>query len=343
MCHTQEVRVAVYAIALNEVAHVERFLAATSEADLVVVADTGSSDGTVEALRNGGAVVHEITINPWRFDDARNAALALVPTDIDVCFSLDLDELPNAGWREQLEFGWGDATRGRYRFVASHQPDGSDGVVGRQGKIHTRRGYRWVYACHEALKPDRLKERTQWLDLEVHHWPDQTKSRGQYLDLLEVCRSESPSDSRVAHLLGREYLKVQRWADAEAELIRYADLSPVWPDERAESFRMIGIACSMLERPDDELQWLERAAAEPSGHREPLVALAKALHNRQDWKGCYTAATSALAIEAEPMMTRLPWAWGPLPHRLASTAARHLGLAEESARHAEVAAGFSNA
>ena len=43
---------------------------------------------------------------PWRFDQARNAALALVPDDVDICVSLDLDELIMPGWRRVLEGLW---------------------------------------------------------------------------------------------------------------------------------------------------------------------------------------------------------------------------------------------
>lgn len=43
-------KVAVYAISLNEQVFVARFMSTAREADLVVVADTGSSDGTVAAL-----------------------------------------------------------------------------------------------------------------------------------------------------------------------------------------------------------------------------------------------------------------------------------------------------
>jgi len=37
-------------------------------------------------------------VHPWRFDVARNAALALVPDN--VCISPDLDDVLPEGWRE---------------------------------------------------------------------------------------------------------------------------------------------------------------------------------------------------------------------------------------------------
>jgi glycosyltransferase involved in cell wall biosynthesis len=92
-------KVAVYAIALNEAVHVDRWASSAIDADYRVVADTGSTDDTVERLEKAGVTVHNIAIRPWRLDDARNAALALVPADADVCVTMDTDEFLEPGWR----------------------------------------------------------------------------------------------------------------------------------------------------------------------------------------------------------------------------------------------------
>lgn len=47
-------KVCVYAICKNEEQFVERWMNSMSEADRVVVLDTGSEDGTVEKLRERG-------------------------------------------------------------------------------------------------------------------------------------------------------------------------------------------------------------------------------------------------------------------------------------------------
>src|SRR4051812_39441673 len=100
------VKVAVYTIALNEAAHAERWAGSATEADYRIVADTGSTDDTVEKLSKAGVTVHRIAVRPWRFDDARNAALALIPADVDVCCSMDMDRFLEPGWREKLETAW---------------------------------------------------------------------------------------------------------------------------------------------------------------------------------------------------------------------------------------------
>ena len=146
-------KIVVYAIAKNESAFVDRWMDSMSEADQVVVLDTGSDDGTAERLRARGAQVTVERIIPWRFDRARNRSLELVPEDADVCVCTDLDEVFHPGWRSALEGTWGPETRqASYRYTWSFQPDGSEGVVFWQEKIHARRGFRWVHPVHEVLE-----------------------------------------------------------------------------------------------------------------------------------------------------------------------------------------------
>ena len=189
-------KIIIYAICKNEARFAERFMASCAGADGVYVLDTGSTDGTPERLRELGAVVKEQVIDPWRFDAARNASLEMLPEDADTCICLDLDEVLCPGWREALEAAWAPGTtRARYTYVWSHTPDGGDGVVFFADKIHARHGYRWKHPVHEVLTPDRAESCITVPALRVEHWPDSSKSRGQYLPLLELSAAEDPDDS----------------------------------------------------------------------------------------------------------------------------------------------------
>ncbi|MDP2660630.1 MAG: glycosyl transferase family 2, partial [Dehalococcoidia bacterium] len=99
-------QIAINTIAKNEARNARDFMASCAGADLVAVLDTGSTDGTQGLLRAAGAVVEEAVIEPWRFDTARNQALAMLPEDIDLVVSVDLDERLQPGWREALEETW---------------------------------------------------------------------------------------------------------------------------------------------------------------------------------------------------------------------------------------------
>ena len=96
-------KIAVYTIAKNEEQFVKKWYNSAKEADYLLIADTGSTDNTIELAKKLGINVVSIAINPWRFDDARNASLALLPTDITYCIQLDMDEVLVEGWRQELE------------------------------------------------------------------------------------------------------------------------------------------------------------------------------------------------------------------------------------------------
>lgn len=52
-------KICVYTICKNEEQFVDRWMDSMSEADMIVVTDTGSTDRTVEKLKERGAVVHQ--------------------------------------------------------------------------------------------------------------------------------------------------------------------------------------------------------------------------------------------------------------------------------------------
>ena len=336
-------KIAVYAIALNEVGFVARFMEACAEADCVIVADTGSTDGTPGLLEQYGAIVHAIRIMPWRFDDARNAALALVPDDVDICVSLDLDEVPAPGWRAILERGWAPGTtQARYTLNYSHQPDGSPGITFLNNRIHARRGFRWRHACHERLYADRVVDQVVTLaDLRVDHRPDKAKSRSSYLELLQTAVAEEPHSPRMAHCLAREYYFAGRYEEAIAEYERYLGFteSPLI-GERASSLMKMAACAAALGR--DPIPIYFRAIAEAPSAREPWLGLAEHYYRAAAWPECHAAALKGLAItEAEPDYPADPYFWGSLGDDLAAISSWYLGLREEAHRHARRAVQIS--
>jgi tetratricopeptide (TPR) repeat protein len=336
------VRVAVYAIALDEIRHVDRFLRTCSGADVVVVADTGSIDGTVEAMCRGGACVYNITIRPWRFDDARNAALALVPADIDVCVSLDLDEVLSDGWRAALEAAWTpETTLGRYRHIAAHLADGSPAVEMSGSRIHSRFGYRWRHLIHEQPVADRLKHpRETWLPgLELHHWPDRGKDRRSYLALMEAAVAEAPDDPRNAFLLGRDYVNLGRWTDGETQLRRYLELAGTqFPVQRASAWRRIARCRLRLGDSDGALAALNEGLSIVPDGRDLWLDAGDLHAQRGDWPASYDSFRRGLAIPITPgaVANDLRHAGGR-PFYCASVAALEIGRLPEALELASAA------
>lgn len=330
-------KICVYAISKNEEQFVERWAKSAKDADLLLVADTGSTDNTVSECKNNGVAVHSIVVSPWRFDRARDASLALVPSDIDVCVSLDLDEVLEPGWREEIERLWAsDTTRMRYMY------NWGSGLLFKYEKIHARSGYRWHHPCHEALRPDgRIKE--VWVETDkllVRHLPDPAKSRGQYLDLLKLSVDEDPHCPRNAFYYARELSFYGRWDEAISACERYLSMPGAdWSDERAYALRVIG-KCHEAKGNISQAEFSYWRAANEAPHtREPHVALALLHYNHGNWAACYAAAHKALTIKDRPAVyTCDPASWGALPHDLLAIASWRLGFREEALAQGQIAA-----
>ena len=329
-------KIAVYTIALNEEKFVERWYNANKDADYLVIADTGSTDKTVEKARELGILVHEIRIKPWRFDDARNTAMALIPADADVCVSVDMDEVLYPGWREALESQWGDANHGRFLYTWNHLEDGSNGLTFWYEKIHARHGYRWKHPVHEILQPDRIEEK--WVDVhgfELHHFADPTKSRGQYLDLLALSVKEDPHNDRNAFYYARELMFHGMNKEATKEFQRHLSLpAATWKPERAAGMRFL----AKVDEPENAEAWLLMATQECPNHREPWIEMAQYYYRNSLWEQCLRAAERALSITVRDYnYLSEAWAWGPEPYDLAAIASHHLGQKDKSIQYGEKA------
>ena len=320
-------KVAVYTIALNEEQFVERWYESAKEADYLLIADTGSTDRTVELAKSLGINVVEISIKPWRFDDARNASLSVLPGDIDYCIALDLDEVLIPGWRAALEAVPTQTTRPRYKYTWSWKTDGTPGLQYGGDKIHLRHGYRWKHPVHEVLSCDRIEAVENWVGLEIHHHPDNTKPRSQYMPLLAQSVKEDPYDDRNAFYYARELFFYGQYAESTNEFKRHLDLPrATWRPERAASMRYIA---KMEGDYRTAYEWLVKAHNEDPGRREPLVDAAKLLYENKAWTACLQAAEKAIAISEKPLDYLCEeFAWGSAPWDYAAIAAYNLGKFE---------------
>jgi len=321
-------RIAVYTIAKNEEAFVQRWYDSAKEADHLLILDTGSTDNTTTLAHSLG--IHTVTreFSPWRFDTARNTALSMLPQDIDLCIALDMDEQLQPGWREALEGVSKEITRPRYKYTWSWNPDGTEGLVYGGDKIHSRHGYTWKHPVHEVLKPTD-GETQHWVDgLQIHHHPDNSKSRSQYLPLLKLAVEEDPRDDRNQFYLARELFFTGDHALSQYHFSRHLDLS-TWNPERAASHRYLA---KMVPNAAD--YHLYRAIAEDPSRRETWVDLAMYYYQQLNWLGVRNAASSALAITEKPLDYLCEAeAWGWLPHDLMAIACHHLGDTDEAFFH----------
>ncbi len=339
-------KVCVYAICKNEEQFVDKWMDSMGEADLIVVTDTGSTDGTVEKLKARGAVVYVEEVKPWRFDVARNISLDHVPESMDIRVCTDLDEIFVPGWRKLLQKAWQpDMDMARYLYNWSHKADGTPDIQFNYFKVHARNSYRWAYPIHECLKYCGIgPEKTVFVNgMVLDHYPDPTKSRGSYLPLLELAAKESPQDDRIAYYLGREYMYKGMWKECISTLKRHLELpSATWNEERCASMRWIAKSYHMLSKTADAYSWYFRAVAEMPCMREPFVECAQMGYQLGDWTIVFYMTETALSIkEKSATYINMGYAWDYTPDDLCAIACYRLGMYERSAAHAKAALAFS--
>jgi glycosyltransferase involved in cell wall biosynthesis len=338
----QKYKICVYAICKNEVQFVDRWMDSMSEADLVVVTDTGSTDGTAQKLRSRGAIIYKEKINPWRFDVARNISLKHIPKNMDICVCTDLDEVFEKGWRECLEKTWTpDAKMGRYLYNWSHKSDGTPDVQFNYFKVHARRDFEWYMPVHECIKyVGKSPATTVYIDgMVLNHYPDHTKSRGSYLPLLELAAKENPEGDRANYYLGREYSFVGEWDKCIQTLKNYLSLeSALWNEERCASMRKIADSHYKLHNNKEAISWYYRAIAEAPHMREPYVECAKMAYELNEWALVFFMVEEALKIkEKSQTYINLASSWDFTLDDLGAISCYQLGMYEKSLSHAKAA------
>lgn len=205
-------KICVYAIAKNEEKNVNLWVASMRPADHIIVLDTGSTDKTVELLTSLGVEVHQKHYDHFRFDVARNDALALVPEEYNILVSTDIDERwEQDNWAELLRENWQDENpRVLYNYVWTHDETGRPQNQFYINKIHGRKNVAWGGAVHEYLYNTETGKKNDFsvVDmthlLTLHHWHDLTKDRKFYLDLIDERVKENPEDGQTWLLAGNE-------------------------------------------------------------------------------------------------------------------------------------------
>lgn len=287
-------KICIYAITKNESKFVDKWVDSMSEADSIVVLDTGSTDDTVEKLRARGVKVEVKEIKPWRFDVARNEAMKLVPDDCNILMSTDLDEILEPGWADKLRSKWieGKHTRGMYKYVWSHLENGEPGRVFTYNKIHSRE-WEWIYPVHELLISKKTNSEYYpndeqcdlFNDITLHHYPDLNKSRGSYLPLLELREKEYPDDTYGLIYLAHELNYRGFYEKSIGKLQKTIDLfwDKINSTERASCYLFMGDDYINLNKSEDAIAaYLKGINADPT-YREPYLNLARVYIDRKDY------------------------------------------------------------
>lgn len=308
-------KIAVYTIALNEEKFVERWYESAKDADYLLIADTGSTDKTKRIAKKLGIKVVDISIKPWRFDDARNVALALLPDDIDMCVSLDMDEVLSDGWREELEKT--TAPQILYKYTQNWRDIETQIHPNLQFialKIHARHGYRWKHIVHELPYPDRNDNHSfEFSELEIFHKPDNDKSREAYNKLIVDTHNENPDSDRYQLYYAKNFIGIDNEKAIE-EFLRFISMPMKETTLTDKAFAYILLA--VLDN-NNAKKYLEKSVKICPERRESLVSLAMYHYKRENWRRCEKLCKKALAIKEQVIDYNYgEYAWGKLPENM---------------------------
>jgi tetratricopeptide (TPR) repeat protein len=299
-------KLAIVAIMKNEDLHIgpwlQGLLGELRPDDSIVLLDTGSTDDTIAVAQyefeglHDNVALHHASIKPWRFDTARNTALALADPSADMVWALDLDEFPQPGWRQAIEDAYRpEVEQFRYRFVWSFTEDGSEGYVFHADKIFSRHGFIWKGIAHEwpAWQAEGSPTQAFAPGLVVHHRQDHSiDRRGRDMALMERAIAELPDDERLQFYYARQLLISGRNVEASEALQRHlANPRATWRAERAESMMLLA---QVGGNEAWNHQWLYRALAEAPERRETWLAAAEFEISRKNYQAAMSLLGQAL-------------------------------------------------
>ena len=315
-----DIKICVYAIAKNEVKFIDRWYNSVKEADYICVLDTGSTDGSFEKFKSLGIITSQKQYSNFRFDVARNDSIKLIPKDATICVCVDIDEMFEPGWSKILKQNWQDNTiRARYRYTWNFNADGSEGVVFLADKIHKNGAFIWQHPVHEVLKPINSSIKGNALTLpsiQLNHRADNSKSRSNYLPLLELTVQDMPKNDSNMHYLGREYMFYGEYKKAISTLKRHLALpTATWDAERSASLRYIAECYKHLNQYKKQIKYLHLAILEAPYMREAIYSLAVEYFNRKEYEKSVFYFLEMLKIEKRELnYISSPDCWGSLPY-----------------------------
>lgn len=241
-------KVTLYAISKNEEKNIEKFINNSKKFFHTVVVDTGSTDNTVQLLRDAGIEVHEHpqTREEFDFAKARNQALSYVKTDW--ALSLDFNESVENFYPDNLNFISDSLTSIKHlRYDESE-----NGVVSQSNEVYVRlhrtKNYEWVNSVHEMPKFISTKEYPE--NKEVKSTIGITKKIKKSIDkeifYLSICEREYEKDKNNSFYLWfifNHYYAVQNYEKALEYGQEFLNISKSY----FNSFRVICfIKCSQI-------------------------------------------------------------------------------------------------
>jgi glycosyltransferase involved in cell wall biosynthesis len=293
---TQKVRtmlstkISVCLIVKNEEKSIADCLKSVQDTDEIIILDTGSTDGTEQAITrlnlptNGRYIKGEYQ---WKddFAHARNAALSHCTGDWVLV--IDADEVLEPGGIAKLRQAAMGAS-GRTLFIKL-RGEGSQSV--HESIRFFKQGVKYVGAAHEA--PDTNDGERCDVEICYGYSPTHKLDPDRMLRILSSENVKNPQDTRTLYYLAREYWYRKKYSEAEALFSRYVKMSK-FVAERADAYLYLARICWATQRGDEARSACLNAVAINANFKEALLFMATLSfeHNACRWRDFAALATN---------------------------------------------------
>ena len=263
-----QIKIAIYGICKNEIVNIKKYIQCFSKADYLCILDTGSTDGTWEYIQSAqkeypNLIIEQKIFDPWRYDDARNHSLTLVPKDTTMYFMMDLDELIHTDdWTHQMRTYWDPMFR-RGEYIYNRSIDKDTGAITQQFHEYRIHNNEWHYEgiIHEQfydITGNRSFMADECIEVPITVWHYATHpNREEYIELCEQGVKEQPLNWLMHLQLAAEY-EVHEMYDKAIDEYRkiIAEQTTLCDAELGRCYASLGRCLYFSDKPDEGLNAL---------------------------------------------------------------------------------------
>jgi glycosyltransferase involved in cell wall biosynthesis len=185
-----------------------------------------------------------------------------------------------------------------YRFIHSHNEDGSSSLEFTNTKLFNRNKSHWQGYAHEVGVPDSGAITLYTDKIKVDHWQKEKEYRNSALSYLEYQVLLEPSQ-RNTFYLGRQYMSLGHIEKAIRLLKDSTEVVPSWTRERAQAYMLLA-ECYKSKSLDATVSFYHSAIMDDGTRREPFWGLALAYIERKEYPLAAVYLEAATAIQYNP-------------------------------------------